>query len=557
MTTTHIKPENRDCIWDAFRKSFGSCALSFALDAPQGAPRQSPMRSCSKPLRNPPKANRGIRVKAKCFFAFATLLFVLAASAEAQTTSKTTATLGKFENAVRKHTFRALDDPPVPGCSLFVGSSAFAIWGKKLETAFAEYDAVNRGFGGSNFAQNILALERIHLPCKPARVIIFCGTNDIAQGTDVETVFRNFKYYAARIWNENPLAEIYFVSPSHAPAREKFWKRGDELCAKVRELAAKTKGLFYIDVITPMNGADGKVRENLFGEDRLHLNGAGYAIWEETFKKVFETQNKNRKKGDIRELFQNRKNLGLFDDPRFAEDGVAIKEPPAEDAKLNIVFIGDSITIGGGKKSPPARCAEYLKQQAGIGGVSFSNQGVSGLTTVDFLPSKNKQFAKVVEAANSFKKDTSGRLVFSIMLGTNDSAVTGPNGSPVSPENYRRNLKEIVDRLLEDYPDSKIVLHRPIWYSDTTQNSSTYLLEGQLRATVYGLEIQALVDFYSRTPDGTRVFIGDTRAYSYFKTHHEATMHHEKGRKGKFFLHPNNRGADVLGRFWGDAILAL
>jgi hypothetical protein len=58
-----FKLENRDCIRDAFRKFFGIRALFFALDETQGAPRQSPMCDCSKPLRNPPKANRGFRVK--------------------------------------------------------------------------------------------------------------------------------------------------------------------------------------------------------------------------------------------------------------------------------------------------------------------------------------------------------------------------------------------------------------------------------------------------------------------------------------------------------------
>jgi hypothetical protein len=58
-----IEPGFRDCIRDAFRKCFGIRALFFALDAPQGAPRQSPMCDCSKPLRNPPEANRGIRVE--------------------------------------------------------------------------------------------------------------------------------------------------------------------------------------------------------------------------------------------------------------------------------------------------------------------------------------------------------------------------------------------------------------------------------------------------------------------------------------------------------------
>jgi hypothetical protein len=50
----------------AFRKGFGIRALFFALDAPQGAPRQSSMCGCSKPLRNPPEANRGFRVEEKC-----------------------------------------------------------------------------------------------------------------------------------------------------------------------------------------------------------------------------------------------------------------------------------------------------------------------------------------------------------------------------------------------------------------------------------------------------------------------------------------------------------
>lgn len=462
--------------------------------------------------------------------------------------------LGKFEGTVRNYAYRDIDNPPIPGCSLFIGSSSFAIWGKKLEERFAEYDAVNRGFGGSQIFQNVIALDRIHLPYKPARITVFCGTNDIAHGKSTDRVFSDFKYYIARHWNENPFAEIYFVSLTHAPVREKFWELGDQLNDQVKALAAQTPGLYFIDIITPMKGEDGRVREDLFVKDRLHLNDAGYDIWYTAFKKTFEEQDSVRTNLDIRELFKTRKQLGLFDDPRFADDRIIIKQPPEKDVKLNIVFIGDSITIGGGDKSPPNRCAEYLKKQAGIADVASSNQGVSGFTTVDFLPSQNKRFPKVVEAANAFKEDKDGQLIFSIMLGTNDSAIRGPNGSPVSPENYRKNMREIIDKLLADYPGSKVVLHRPVWYSDNTQNTSSYLLEGQLRVSIYTEELRRLVDWYNRTTDSGRVFLGDMKAFNYFKTHHQETMHHENGEKGTFFLHPNDRGADVLGRFWGAAI---
>jgi lysophospholipase L1-like esterase len=478
------------------------------------------------------------------------ILLVIASTAKAQQPS----ILGGFENDVRKYAYRSIDNPPVPGGTLFVGSSSFTLW-TALEDVFAPYDAVNRGFGGSQFTHNIAALERIHLPYHPSQVVIFCGTNDIASGKDVETVFQNFKYYISRHWNENPLTKIYFVSLSHAPVREKYWKAYDTLNAKIKELASQTKGLYFIDVVTPMNGSDGKVRESLFLNDRLHPTAEAYDIWAKTIRQELDKQAENYTKADIRKLFNDRKTLGLFDNPQFAADGIRINVPPEEDANLSLVFIGNSITIGGGVKSPPARCAEYLKKQAGIGDVTFSNQGVNGFTTVDFLPSQNKQFPKVVEATNQLMNGKAGNLIFSIMLGTNDSAIKGPNGSPVSPENYRKNIKEIVDELLKTYPDCRIILQRPIWYSTNTQKNSTYLLEGQLRAAVYGLELEALVDFYSSTSAKDHVFYGDTKAYNYFKTHYETAMKHETGGQGTFFLHPNDFGADVLGRFWGAAIL--
>ncbi len=167
-----------------------------------------------------------------------TRLFVLGIAFLAMSSlalAQTRPNMGRYEGTVRQYAWRDVADPPVPGCSLFVGSSSFALWGKKLEAAFAEYEAVNRGFGGSVIAQNIVALDRIHLPYQPSRVVMFCGTNDIAGGADVEVVFKNFKYYAARHWNEDPLREIYFVTPSHAPVREKFWPKGDELCEKINK----------------------------------------------------------------------------------------------------------------------------------------------------------------------------------------------------------------------------------------------------------------------------------------------------------------------------------
>lgn len=226
--------------------------------------------------------------------------------------------------------------------------------------------------------------------------------------------------------------------------------------------------------------------------------------------------------------------------------------------KLNIVFIGDSITYGSQlstpvSTAPPIHTCSYLLQLPAYRDVAFSNQGVSGLTTVDYLPSSGKMFNNVIKVADQFAKDTEGKLVFSVMLGTNDSAINGPNGSPVSPSSYRDNLKTIADSLLKAYSGCKIVFNYPIWYSPNTYNGSKYLQEGLNRLQSYFPQIDALVVSYAVTHQG-RVFVGDKKAFAYFKKNFLTELTPETGQQGTFYLHPNRKGAVSLGRFWGKAI---
>lgn len=222
--------------------------------------------------------------------------------------------------------------------------------------------------------------------------------------------------------------------------------------------------------------------------------------------------------------------------------------------KINIVFIGDSITHGTMAKdqSPPGFVGEYLKAKLGPN-IQVSNQGVSGRTTVDFLPVTNKLYPNVKNAAAAFYADSTAQLVFSIMLGTNDSAVKGPNGSPVSPENYQANLKTIADSLLSAYPKAKIVINYPIWYSDNTHNRSTYLKEGQQRVLSYWPQIDALVKAYKKS-NPHHVFEGDKKAYKYFEKNHLTDFKPENGADGVFYLHPNTKGEQALAEFWSKAI---
>lgn len=228
-----------------------------------------------------------------------------------------------------------------------------------------------------------------------------------------------------------------------------------------------------------------------------------------------------------------------------------------ENKALNIVFIGNSITFGGGladrgKDAPPNEACAWLRQQQGVGEVNFSNQGVSGHTSVDVLPQTNTDFPRILKAAKSFA-NPKALLVFSIKLGTNDSAVKGPKGAPVSKEDYYNNLKLITDSLMSAFPACKVVYQQPIWYSPNTHNRSTYMEEGLNRLQTYGPQLQKLVKSYQKTNPG-QVFMGDTKAFKFFKKHYLQYLAPEEGKFGPFYLHPNKEGAYLLGDFWGKAI---
>jgi lysophospholipase L1-like esterase len=243
--------------------------------------------------------------------------------------------------------------------------------------------------------------------------------------------------------------------------------------------------------------------------------------------------------------------LSSFPDSVFGQTNKKLLNP-------DIVYIGNSITQGvqlsnPGEEAPPATATKYIALQKDAGTVKFLNRGRSGFTTVDFLPSDSGALKQVIDASRKLHNDAQRLLVFSISLGTNDSAEKGPKGSPVNPDAYSQNLKSIAEKLLSEFPGCRIIFQQPIWYSPNTYNGSKYMAEGLSRLQSYFPVLKSLVAKYSSSNPG-QVFMGDTKAFSYFRKHYLTDLIPEKGNAGTFYLHPNKKGAEVLGDLWGKAI---
>lgn len=184
-----------------------------------------------------------------------------------------------FESEIRAFELADSRNPPATNSLLFIGSSSIRLW-TGLADALPEYHVLNRGFGGSQAGDVLHFFDRIVTPYRPPLIVFYEGDNDLAGGRSVDAVFGDWTNFVARVEAALPATHIMFLSVKPSPSRVQFLAATRELNDRVRDHCAGDPRLRFADVFTPMLNAAGQPRPELFGSDNLHLNAAGYALWE-------------------------------------------------------------------------------------------------------------------------------------------------------------------------------------------------------------------------------------------------------------------------------------
>ena len=205
----------------------------------------------------------------------------IATASHAQTSARSDATVSSqpaFESEIRAFEDADRVSRPKPGGVLFVGSSSIRLW-PDLQASFPGINVIQRGFGGSRLDEVVYYTPRIVLPYKPSLIVLYAGDNDLAAGRTPEQIFADYKAFVTIVRDWLPDTRIAYVSIKPSGDR---WALVDKMRATnslIRNYIATDTKLTYVDVFTPMLGADGKPREELFVSDRLHMNRDGYMIW--------------------------------------------------------------------------------------------------------------------------------------------------------------------------------------------------------------------------------------------------------------------------------------
>jgi len=210
---------------------------------------------------------RGIRV-----LALASVL-MLAAGARAQSPELA----AKFEQKVVEYEATDRVTPPPRDAILFAGDSQFYRW-KTIHEDLPGYTLINRGIDSFQFRDLIHYVDRLVIPYAPRLIVLHVGGNDVHNGRTPAQVLEDFGTFVRRVRAKLPAVPIVYSSITPGPGRWDEAPERRETNRVLREYIATQPGLKFVDLWDVMLTPEGKPRDDLWVEDRVHPNHAGYLV---------------------------------------------------------------------------------------------------------------------------------------------------------------------------------------------------------------------------------------------------------------------------------------
>jgi lysophospholipase L1-like esterase len=189
--------------------------------------------------------------------------------------------------------WRAQDtlDPPPQNAIVFVGSSSIRRW-EELTRDFADYNVIQRGIGGAQFDDLFATvgansnLNDLVLKYNPRAVVIWAGTNDLASGSGGNEVFADYQQFVTGIRNAGQNPDIFYLGIMPTPGRQSNLPQENIANTQISAMTASDPKLHYIDLpatFATLNPYGGSAFTSKF-VDSIHLNRAGYDLWESVIR---------------------------------------------------------------------------------------------------------------------------------------------------------------------------------------------------------------------------------------------------------------------------------
>ena len=174
---------------------------------------------------------------------------------------------------------------------MLIGSSIVEGWMELHPEFFAGHDFLSRGISGQTTYQMLLRFRDDVVNLRPDIVVIYGGTNDIAENNHHYSEDRTL----GNLISMTELARaagIEVVLSSVLPAGSFYWTDDvTDVPAKIISLNERIKdyaaraGIPYVDYYTGLTDDVGAMKAE-YSEDGVHPNGAGYDVMEQCLLSV-------------------------------------------------------------------------------------------------------------------------------------------------------------------------------------------------------------------------------------------------------------------------------
>ena len=172
--------------------------------------------------------------------------------------------------------------PPARSAIVATGSSSMRFWHSRIHVDLDPLTIIPRGFGGSTMHDVAFYLEELVLQYEPRALLLYEGDNDVAEGVPSALIITTYVDAFKRMHTRLPELRIYILSVKPSLSRAAMWPQMQAVNAGLKALSDNDPRIIFIDVATPMYDARGQLPANIFVDDMLHMNSAGYDIWRDT-----------------------------------------------------------------------------------------------------------------------------------------------------------------------------------------------------------------------------------------------------------------------------------
>lgn len=183
----------------------------------------------------------------------------------------------RFEKKVLEYEAADKAAAPPRDAILFAGDSQFYRW-KTIHEDLPGFTLINRGIDSFQFPDLIRYLDRLVLPYRPRLIVLHVGGNDVHNGRTPAQLLADFQDFVTRVRARLPDVRIVYSSITPGPGR---WDEAPQRVAAnrvIQQYIATQPNLDFVDLWSAMLNPDGQPREELWVEDRVHPNHAGYLI---------------------------------------------------------------------------------------------------------------------------------------------------------------------------------------------------------------------------------------------------------------------------------------